>query len=78
MVVFLMILRKSRLEVNNTSWNEKGRDRYKTKWRNYMLGSFFSNILTALTDPKDSKALKIKADPSYISDSEWKSRIESS
>ena len=43
-----------------------------------MLGSFFSNILTALTDPKDSKALKIKADPSYISDAEWKSRIESS
>ena len=32
-----------------------------------MLGSFFSTILTAITDPKDDKALKIKTNPAYAS-----------
>lgn len=41
-----------------------------------MLGSFFSTVLTAITDPKDDKALRIKCDPAYLADSEYKSRIE--
>lgn len=42
-----------------------------------MLGSFFSTILTAITDPKDDKAIKIKSDPAYVSDVQRKSRTES-
>ena len=39
------------------------RDQQKMKSRDYMLGSFFSSILSAITDPKDNKALQIKSDP---------------
>lgn len=42
-----------------------------------MLGSFFSTVLTAIIDPKDDKAIRIKTDPAYLADSEYKSRIES-
>lgn len=52
------------------------RDKYKTKSRKYVLGSFFSTILTAITDPKDWKAIKIKCDPAYLQESLYKSRIE--
>ena len=41
-----------------------------------MLGSFFELVKTAITDPKDNKALWIKCDPAHIADSEYKSRIE--
>ena len=52
-----------------------------------MLGSFFSTVLTAIIDPKDDKAIRIKTDPAYLADSEymgrkdvdttWKSRFRS-
>lgn len=70
-----MIVWKSRQEAN-TSWSDKPREKYMTKSRKYMLGSFFSTVLTAITDPKDDKALGIKCDPAYVADSEYKSRIE--
>lgn len=70
-----MIVWKSRPEVS-TSWTTKPRERYMTKSRDYMLGSFFSTLLTAITDPKDDKALGIKCDPAYLADSIWKSRVE--
>ena len=41
-----------------------------------MLGSFFELIKTAITDPKDDKALGIKCDPAYLADSEYKTREE--
>lgn len=75
-MVFFMIVWKSRAEVS-TSWKDNWRDKYKTKSRNYALGSFFELIKTAITDPKDWKALGIKCDPAYLQDSLWKSRIES-
>ena len=70
-----MIVWKSREEVN-TAWSESWRDRYKTKSRNYMLWSFFSTVLTAITDTKDGKAIKIKCDPAYLHDSNYNSREE--
>lgn len=70
-----MIVWKSREEVN-TAWNIQARERYKTKSRKYMLGSFFDTILTAITDPKDWKAIKIKCDPAYLHDSNYNSREE--
>lgn len=76
MVAFFMIVRKSREEVS-TAWNDSWRDRYKTKSRDYALGSFFSTILTAITDPKDWYGIKIKSDPAYLHDSSYKARIES-
>lgn len=71
-----MIVRKSRPTVN-ISWKDNGREKYMTKGRDYMLGSFLSTVLTALTDPKDDKALWIKTDPAYLADAKWKSRTES-
>ena len=47
-----MIVWKSREEVN-TAWTDTWRERYKTKKRDYMLGSFFATVITAITDPKD-------------------------
>lgn len=70
-----MIVRKSRPEVS-TSWSTKSREKEMTKSRNYMLGSFFSTVLTAIIDPKDDKAIRIKTDPAYLADAEWKSRKE--
>lgn len=67
---------ESRIEVS-TAWKDNSRDKRKTKSRNYMLGSFFETILTAITDTKDWKAIKIKCDPAYISDSEFRNRTES-
>lgn len=60
----------------NTIWSETSRDKYKTKSRKYMLGSDFSNLLTAITDTKDWKALGIKCDPAYLFDSLYKNREE--
>lgn len=37
-----------------------------------MLGSLFSTILTAITDPKDNKAIRIKTDPGYAKTTERK------
>ena len=70
-----MIVWKSRPEVD-TSWTTKPREKYMTKSRKYMLGSFFELIKTAITDPKDDKALGIKCDPAYLADSEYKTREE--
>ena len=41
-----------------------------------MLWSFFSTVLTAITDTKDGKAIKIKCDPAYLHDSNYNSREE--
>lgn len=41
-----------------------------------MLWSFFTLIKTALTDPKDDKALGIKCDPAYLHDSVFWAREE--
>ena len=41
-----------------------------------MLGSFFTQVLTAITDTKDWKAIRIKTDPRYLRDSEFKQRKE--
>lgn len=71
-----MIVWKSRSEVN-TTWNISGRDKYKTKSRDYVLGSFFDTVLTAITDPKDWYGIKIKTDPAYLHDSDYKVRKES-
>ena len=78
---------KSHTPNNETVWNDRPsinterkdnwRDKRKTKSRNYMLGSFFDLVKTAITDPKDWKALGIKCDPAYLQDSIWRSRIES-
>ena len=43
-----------------------------TKSRDYLLGSLFSTILTAITDPKDNKAIRIKTDPDYAKTTERK------
>ena len=70
-----MIVWKSREEVN-TAWTDTWRERYKTKKRDYMLGSFFTTVITAITDPKDWNAIRIKTDPSYLHDSNYKAREE--
>ena len=70
-----MIVWKSREEVN-TAWADSWRDKYKTKSRKYMLWSFFTTVLTAITDTKDGKAIKIKCDPAYLHDSEFNNREE--
>jgi hypothetical protein len=36
-----------------------------------MLWSFFAMVLTAITDTKDWKAIKIKTDPAYLHDSDY-------
>jgi len=71
-----MIVRKSREEKSDTSWKINSRDRYKTKSRKYALGSFFTTVLTAITDPKDWKGIRIKCDPAYLADSEFRVREE--
>lgn len=60
----------------DTSWKANWRDKRKTRSRNYMLWSFFATLLTAITDTKDWKAIRIKCDPAYISDSEYRIRTE--
>ena len=55
---------KSRVS-GDTTWWDNDRVKHWTKSRNYMLGSFFELVLTAITDPKDDKALKIKTNPAY-------------
>ena len=39
-----------------------------------MLGSFFELIKTAILDPKDDKAIRIKSDPEYYIDPAFKER----
>ena len=41
-----------------------------------MLWSFFATVLTAITDTKDGKAIKIKCDPAYLHESEFNNRSE--
>jgi len=65
----------SRIEAN-TEWKDNWRDKRKTRSRNYMLGSFFTQVLTAITDTKDWKAIKIKTDPAYLHDSDFWVREE--
>jgi hypothetical protein len=36
-----------------------------------MLGSFFETVLTAILDPKDDKAIRIKTDPAYYQSSSY-------
>lgn len=56
-------------ESNNsiTIWREN-RKAHATYSRKYMLWSFFEQLLTAILDPKDSKAIRIKTDPKYYAD----------
>lgn len=65
---------KTHDRVSLTSWDKRntndtvwGQDRVKhmTNSRNYMLGSFFTQLLTAIIDPKDDYAIRIKTDPAY-------------
>lgn len=51
--------------MTETTWKTNTRQQSWTKSSDYLLGSLFSTILTALTDPKDDKALKIKTNPAY-------------
>jgi len=60
----------------DTSWDDKWRLNNLTKSRNYALWSFFTAILTAITDPKDWKAIRIKTDPAYYVSPEYAGRIE--
>lgn len=62
--------------MTETTWNTGNRKESWTKSSDYMLGSFFSTILTAITDPKDDKALKIKTNPAYASKTKRKWRQE--
>lgn len=39
-----------------------------------MLGSFFELVLTAITDPKDDKAIRIKSNPAYLADPSYWTR----
>ena len=66
---------KSRAEVNTTWW-DNDRVKHWTKSRNYMLGSFFELVLTAILDPKDDKAIRIKTDPAYYQASSYWTRIQ--
>ena len=59
-----MTIWSSRTAVNNTSW---GVDRFErwTKSRDYALGSFFTDVLAYISDPKDWLGIRIKTDPAY-------------
>lgn len=57
-----------------TIWKTKSRIDYQTKSRNYALWSFFSTVLTAITDPKDWMGIRIKTDPAYFEDPLWRGR----
>ena len=59
--------------LTETTWTSN-RTKNWTKSRDYMLGSFFSTVLKAITDPKDDKALGIKTDPAYYDKAKWKTR----
>lgn len=58
---------------NDTTWEEDRKEHWY-KSRKYMLGSFFELLLTAITDPKDWKAIRLKSDPPYQSDPEYDTR----
>jgi len=66
---------KSRVS-GDTTWWDNDRVKHWTKSRNYMLGSFFELVLTAITDPKDDKAIRIKTDPAYYEASSYWTRIQ--
>ena len=59
-----------------TVWKDSQRKKDQTKCRDYSLGSFFSSILTAISDPKDGKGLLVKTNPPYAKDARRKSRKE--
>ena len=58
--------------MSETTWKTNTRQQSWTKSSDYLLGSLFSTILTALTDPKDDKAIRIKTDPDYAKATERK------
>ena len=55
-----------------TTWKSSSRKQSQTKSNDYLLWSLFATILTAITDSKDDKAIKIKTDPAYWKATEWK------
>ena len=55
-----------------TTWKSSSRKQSQTKSNDYLLWSLFATILTAITDSKDDKAIKIKTEPSYWKATEWK------
>lgn len=65
---------KTHDRVSQTSWNKRNtnndvrwynRDKGKAYSREYVLGSFFTKILTMITDPKDWHALLMNTDYAY-------------
>jgi len=66
-----MTTRKGRAKVE-TTWGNNDRVEHWTKSRDYLLWSLFVTILTAITDPKDDHAIRIKTDPSYRETTKWK------
>lgn len=69
-----LVMRNTRQKAQNT-WISDRTDQ-TTKSRKYMLGSFFTQILTAITDTKDWKALLFKSDPAYVIEPEYQTRTE--
>ena len=68
-----MIQRRNRQPANN-SRKDNRREDFATKSRDYALWSFFSSVLTLITDPKDDYGLEIKCGPAYLEDSKWRAR----
>lgn len=66
--------RVKREEITN-KWIQD-RDKHGYTSRKYMLWSFFETLLTAILDPKDWKAIRIKTDPAYLADPEFRNRTE--
>lgn len=65
---------KTHDRMSHTSWDKRktsdenrwyNRDKGKAYSREYVLGSFFTKILTMITDPKDDHALLINTDFAY-------------
>lgn len=69
-----LVMRNTRQRADS-SWISD-RTKQATKSRKYMLWSFFTQILTAITDTKDWKALLLKSDPAYVIEPEYWTRTE--
>jgi hypothetical protein len=71
-----MTTRKGRAKVE-TTWGNNDRVEHWTKSRDYLLWSLFATILTAITDPKDDYAIRIKANPAYYEKTKYWTRVPS-
>lgn len=77
---------KTHDRVSQTSWNKRNtnndrrwynRDKWEWYSREYVLGSFFTKILTMITDPKDWNALLMNTDYAYEKKRVYLSRPQS-